>query len=1120
MPTPQFICCNPTCLRHFKDHGSFQQHLYYSNVGCTSSHFKSYKSYLAGLEQPTPKATTTPNTTLHTTHTHPSNVAYNSLPNTAYDSHCNNTNQLPNTSTWVDPHSQQDTSNENGPFFSLPTDTLLDPFGQPFDIPPDWFVDPSFSSFAPDYSQDPYGIPNLPPVIHADLSLPEPPPAPAPTANPGPPPTPTPPAAPFVGSIPGYHRVQTQSGFNYEHETGGRAFGEGKRRWEQVEEYMRSNYPGRPWGVWKDKQEWEIAQWMATKKVSQSDLDELLATELFQKSSLTFKTTKQLFGKIEKEMEQFGGPPWEIREFSMEEAPSENHLLVFRDLAKCGDHIMSHPDFAGQLITKPMIRRGPDDSTRIFREMSDGDDLNRIQNDPNIPEGTTLGGVILASDKTGLSMYSGDVVAHGLYMSLANIPKDGRAGNSRQAWMLVAYLPTSKWQKTLRENEGLSDTAKQELVGVLSRRLFHRSMSIVTRPLRRTIPHSLVDADGIIRQMLYILLAYIADLEEQLWIAGIGSLCCLHCLAQSVNLGEGTCRHTRSSVTIIQDIEKVLTKLNALNGQADLETPLKFLRESRKYGLCGVKWPFWIDIPGLDICKVLSMDLLHGFYKLFFDHFFNWNRMGIGAAELDARIASQIHLAGDRVFAQGVSRISQMTGKEHRDLLRTHVPAIAGAPNPWHSPVTRATRALVDCVYIARYKEMCELDLREYMKSYEQLHLLKQVWIDNKTRRSTPNKELMTHFNIPKFHVLRHLIEQVFGKGPLDNYSTETMERLHIEFIKWAYRASNRRDWLQQAIDWLLRHERIEGYRRYLRHQAQQAAQTRASERQGVSTTGEQIRVDQVENNAEITMPGQPDTTQPSQTQGSTLGKRGREGVVGETGEKRARNQVNGTSPNQFLTVDPAITSKPLAAIGKVLGEPSLLALIQAIPDITEEDYPLTPDTLCDLWQSIRIQAPLEPSADVQRIRAAKNIWSGTDDTAGPDPVLYTSPTEPSTLTPQTPIHGYSVGLLHTLFRPTPNPRFPNPPLLAYVLRFKKIPARRDIDTNLYIVKKDYASNGHQRGVLVPARCIIQLCPLSPVIKGAADRTITPETSLSHYDTFYINRYKTVEAHRMMRVTE
>ncbi|KAF8594351.1 hypothetical protein BDV93DRAFT_171972 [Ceratobasidium sp. AG-I] len=89
-----------------------------------------------------------------------------------------------------------------------------------------------------------------------------------------------PPPAHPPGPTPPYHRIQTDSGFTYEHASAGQAFGEGKRRWEEVESYMATNYPGKPWGMWKDKQEWEIAQWMATKKVSQSDLDDLLATEL------------------------------------------------------------------------------------------------------------------------------------------------------------------------------------------------------------------------------------------------------------------------------------------------------------------------------------------------------------------------------------------------------------------------------------------------------------------------------------------------------------------------------------------------------------------------------------------------------------------------------------------------------------------------------------------------------------------------------------------------------------------------------------------------------------------------------------------------------------------------
>ncbi|KAF8594350.1 hypothetical protein BDV93DRAFT_459194, partial [Ceratobasidium sp. AG-I] len=185
---------------------------------------------------------------------------------------------------------------------------------------------------------------------------------------------------------------------------------------------------------------------------------------------------------------------------------------------------------------------------------------------------------------------------------------------------------------------------------------------------------------------------------------------------------------------------------------------------------------------------------------------------------------NKIPLAGDRSFPQGVSRISQMTGQEHRDLLRTHVAAIAGANDEWNSQVTQATRAHVDCIYIARYKEICEDNLREFTKNYDLLHELKHVWIDNETRRSAPGKDIMTHFNVPKLHIIRHLPEQVLGKGPLDNYSTETMERLHIEFVKWAYRASNHRDWVDQATSWLSRHERVEGYRSYLAYKEELAS--------------------------------------------------------------------------------------------------------------------------------------------------------------------------------------------------------------------------------------------------------------------------------------------------------
>lgn len=222
-------------------------------------------------------------------------------------------------------------------------------------------------------------------------------------------------------------------------------------------------------------------------------------------------------------------------------------------------------------------------------------------------------------------MHTGDVVAHGLYVSLANIPKKTCARNSKKAWMLAAYIPTSKWRTTLREHEDLSDSSKTDLAGVLNRRLFHRCLSIITRPLRRVAPHQIIDADGQVRWILYVLIAYIADLEEQLWLAGLAQQCCPYCIARGKNLDSDECAHERTSESILELITLTLEKLAVQNGAPDVETPLEFLNEGKKHGLCGVKLLFWVHLPHVDICKVLCLDLLHGFYKFFYDHVFQWN---------------------------------------------------------------------------------------------------------------------------------------------------------------------------------------------------------------------------------------------------------------------------------------------------------------------------------------------------------------------------------------------------------------------------------------------------------------------------------------------------------------
>ncbi|KAG8940755.1 hypothetical protein FRC03_005130 [Tulasnella sp. 419] len=70
----------------------------------------------------------------------------------------------------------------------------------------------------------------------------------------------------------------------------------------------------------------------------------------------------------------------------------------------------------------------------------------------------------------------------------------------------------------------------------------------------------------------------------------------------------------------------------------------------------------------------------------------------------------------------------------------------------------------------------------------------------------------MAGFNFPKVHSLLHYVRAIKAFGTTDGYNTESTERLHIDMVKDAYRASNKRDYMPQMVEWLERKERIKKF--------------------------------------------------------------------------------------------------------------------------------------------------------------------------------------------------------------------------------------------------------------------------------------------------------------------
>lgn len=112
--------------------------------------------------------------------------------------------------------------------------------------------------------------------------------------------------------------------------------------------------------------------------------------------------------------------------------------------------------------------------------------------------------------------------------------------------------------------------------------------------------------------------------------------------------------------------------------------------------------------------------------------------------------------------------------------------------------VVDAARNILDFIYYAQLQAHSTQTIAALERSLAEFHANKTIFVDLGIRK---------HFNIPKIHAISHYVDSIYSHGSLDAYNTEASERLHIDYAKDAYRASNRRDYIAQMTTWLRRRE-------------------------------------------------------------------------------------------------------------------------------------------------------------------------------------------------------------------------------------------------------------------------------------------------------------------------
>jgi hypothetical protein len=296
--------------------------------------------------------------------------------------------------------------------------------------------------------------------------------------------------------------------------------------------------------------------------------------------------------------------------------------------------------------------------------------------------------------------------------------------------------------------------------------------------------------DGVERTVFPILAAYMADFPEQCLVACCQESRCPKCLAAAKDRGNGTPSPPRTPKVILPLLK---------SSQPGLQQTLPQKRTFASYGLRAVPSPFWRTLPHCNIFSAITPDILHQLHKgVFKDHLVNWCAHFMDRGALDQRYQSMPPHPNLRAFTKGISGVKQWTGKEQRMMESVFIGAINGSTTD--ERVIKAARALLDFIYLAQLPIHTSTTLGEMDSALSSFHRFKNVF---------KSEELRKDFNIPKIHSLLHYVDSIRLFGSADGFNTEFPERLHIDYAKKGYRASNRKDHERQMIRWLRRQESI-----------------------------------------------------------------------------------------------------------------------------------------------------------------------------------------------------------------------------------------------------------------------------------------------------------------------
>ena len=257
----------------------------------------------------------------------------------------------------------------------------------------------------------------------------------------------------------------------------------------------------------------------------------------------------------------------------------------------------------------------------------------------------------------------GNCQAHPLLISLANISADVHRKGSTNSYLLLALLPVSKF---LHSNKCLH--------GVLADHLLHEIISIVVKPLKKAaeVGQMMSDPLGNLKYCFTPIVAlHIADTSEQHVIACVTSNASAVTMAVAKQFGDSIrCAPRTASVT-----RQWLIAVKRTTRSSNLSS---YFQACWKFQLNGVSLTYWLDWALAELSSFITIEALHQYFKMFWDHDRKWCSRMLGLDELDFRFSLLQVCCRYQHFPDGITTLKQTSMQLHWEIQRYIIGIITG----------------------------------------------------------------------------------------------------------------------------------------------------------------------------------------------------------------------------------------------------------------------------------------------------------------------------------------------------------------------------------------------------------------------------------------------------------